>query len=610
MKNAFTTRPELRGTYGAVSSTHWLATGSAMAMMEKGGNAFDAAVCGAFVLHVVEPHLNGPGGEVPIMFWSEKERRSRVLCGQGVAPATATIERFSSLGFNMIPGIGLLPACVPGAFGAWATLLRDYGTMSLREVLEPAIEYATRGYPLVPKIVQAIVAVQHLFRDHWPSSAQVYLPGGVPPAPSELFRNPALAATYSRILQVVEGKSTSREGQIDAAMDCWYRGFVADEIDAFYRGSELMDSSGRPQRGLLSGDDLHRWHPTYEEPVTVDYGNYSVAKCGPWSQGPVLLQQLNLVADQVADLDPTGEAFIHLLAEAGKLSYADRDAWYADPGAINVPLAHLLSRAYSAGRRTLMGKTASAEIRAGAPGGRTPQTNRHEALAREFASGGFLYGAGEPTFADYSSKIWSPTEEVILGDTCQINAIDRFGNVVAATPSGGWLSSSPVVPALGFSLSTRLQTCWLDPAMQNALRPGYRPFTTLSPTLVFANGEPYMACGTPGGDQQDQWQTSFLLRHLVHGMGLQEAIDAPAWHINHFTNSFWPRQVQRNEIKLESRFSLNTIDALRRRGHSVMVGEPWSEGRLSACALERKGGQFLFRAAANPRGMQGYAIVR
>ena len=596
----FTTRPEIRGTFGVAASTHWLATATAMRMLERGGNAFDAAVAAAFTLQVVEPHLNGPGGEVPILLWSEKEKRARALCGQGVAPERATIDAFAGLGLDLIPGTGLLPATVPGAFDAWMLLLRDYGTRGLREVLEPALGYATNGYPLVPRIVQALVAVAPLFRKHWPSSAAVYLANGSVPRPTELFANRALAATYERVLREAEAGNADRERQIEAARAAWYRGFVAEAAGRFYGDRELMDCSGAPHRGLLAADDFARWSAHYEEPLAQPYRGYTVLKCGPWSQGLVLLQQLALLEHlALDDLDPFGSEFVHLVAEAGKLAFADRDAWLGDPKFVDVPVDTLLAGDYAAARARLIGERASDEIRPGSPAGRSPRLPGFaEASSRLMARASATLGIGEPTFAE------------LEGDTCHVDVIDRWGNMVSATPSGGWLSSSPVVPDLGFSVSTRLQMAWLDPSLPGALAPGKRPSTTLSPSLVLRQGEPYLAFGTPGGDQQDQWQLQLLLRHVHHGLNLQEAIDAPAWHINHFVSSFWPRKLERNLITLEGRFDPQVADDLRRRGHRVAVGEPWSEGRLSASSREIRDGRLYLRAAANPRGMQGYAAGR
>jgi gamma-glutamyltranspeptidase/glutathione hydrolase len=361
-----------------------------------------------------------------------------------------------------------------------------------------------------------------------------------------------------------------------------------------------MDCTGTPHSGLLAADDLARWSAHYEEPLAQAYRGYTALKCGPWSQGLVLLQQLAMLEHLGLDgLDPLGPEFVHLVAEAGKLAFADRDAWLGDPKFADVPLDALLAREYAASRARLIGDRASDEIRPGAPAGRAPRLPGFaEISARLMARATAALGIGEPTFA------------ALEGDTCHVDVIDRWGNMVSATPSGGWLSSSPVVPELGFSIGTRLQMAWLDPSLPGALAPGKRPSTTLSPSLVLRGGEPYLALGTPGGDQQDQWQLQLLLRHVHHGMNLQQAIDAPAWHINHFVSSFWPRKLERNLITLEGRFDPIVAEDLRRRGHRVAVGEPWSEGRLSASSRELRDGRLYLRAAANPRGMQGYAAGR
>ena len=287
----FATRPELRGSFGMVASTHWLASGAGMAVLERGGNAFDAAVAAGFVLQVVEPHLNGPGGEVPILAAPAGQGRVLVVNGQGPVPAAATIERFAELGLDLIPGTGLLAACVPGAFGAWMLLLRDHGTLRLREVLEPAIGHAETGFPAIPRIGGAIAAVERMFRTEWPSSAEVWLADGIP-APGTRLRNPALAATWRRLLAEAEAASSTRDGQIEAALAAFYEGFVAETIAGFLATAEVMDVSGRRHQGLLDGDDLAGWRATVEEPVSVDHHGWTVCKTGPWGQGPVLLKQL------------------------------------------------------------------------------------------------------------------------------------------------------------------------------------------------------------------------------------------------------------------------------------------------------------------------------
>ncbi|TFY99833.1 gamma-glutamyltransferase family protein [Ramlibacter rhizophilus] len=608
----FTTRPEIVGTFGVAASTHWLATQTAMGVLERGGNAFDAAAASGFVLQVVEPHLNGPGGEVPILLWSEREGRIESVCGQGPAPAEASPARFRALGLDLVPGIGLLPAAVPGAFGAWLRMLRDHGTWPLEDVLAPAIGYAEHGCPLVPRVVQAIVAVQPLFRDQWQSSAQLWLPGGRVPRPGALFCNPTLAATYKRIVAEARAAGTDRLRQIDAAHESWYRGFVAREIDAFCRETQVFDSTGERHAGLLRREDLARWRATVEAPVTQDFGRFTVAKCGPWSQGLTFLQQIGMLQHRgLANMPVDSAAFVHTVAEAAKLALADRLAWLGDPELVDVPVDALLSPEYLRARAALIGAQASTELRPGAPGGAAARLPDLQAAERTLAVSDTRFGVGEPTFAQLPPVTDWAAHELFVGDTCHIDVIDRHGNMVSATPSGGWLSSSPTIPALGFALNTRLQTSWLDPDLPNTLAPGKRPCTTLSPSLALRDGQPYMVFGTPGGDQQDQWSPAFFLRHAVHGMNLQEAIDAPAWHVDHFPSSFWPRQTVLNRLTLEGRFAPEVVEQLARQGHAVKVGEPWSEGRLSACTREHDAqGRLLLRAAANPRGMQGYAVGR
>ncbi len=610
--SAFTTRPEIRGTFGVAASTHWIASQVALGVLERGGNAFDAAVAAGFALQVLEPHLNGPGGEVPILFWSARERRMQGLCGQGPAPALADAATYRRMGLDLVPGIGLLPATVPGAFGAWLTLLRDHGTWTLADVLRPAIEYARDGHPLVARAVQAIVAVRPLFESEWSSSARVWLPGGRVPRPLENFTNPTLAATYERVCAQAQRQSTDRVAQIDAALDLWYRGFVARTIDAYYTHERVRDTTGERNGGLLRYDDLATWRARYETPVTLDFQRFTVAKFGAWSQGPVFLQQLALLRHAgLEQHSPESAGWMHRVVEAAKLAMADRLAWYGDPDFVDVPLAELLSEPYARGRWERVTESASPHLLPGHPAGRVPKMADLEAASRTLRKSDTRFGIGEPTFAELPPAWEWADHELFVGDTCHVDVIDREGNMVSATPSGGWLSSSPVIPELGFAINTRLQMSWLDDGVPGQVMPGKRPNCTLSPSLALRDGEPYMAFGTPGGDQQDQWQVIFLLRHALHGLNLQEAIDFPSWHINHFPASFWPRETVLNRITLEGRYAKDVVEDLRARGHGVVVGDLWSEGRLTACARERDaGGRWLLKAAANPRGMQGYAVGR
>jgi gamma-glutamyltranspeptidase/glutathione hydrolase len=533
-----------------VASTHWLASQTGMAVLERGGNAFDAAVAAGFVLQVVEPHLNGPGGDLPIVFWSVDAGKPLVLCAQGVAPAAATIERFRSLGHDEIPGTGLLAACVPGAFGGWLLLLEQFGTRPLEEVLAYAIGYADGGYPVVPGITATIERVEPLLRE-WPASAALYLP---PPRAGSVFRSPQLADTWRRVLR-------ESGGTIEGARRAYYEGFVADEIDRFCR----------EHGGLLSGDDLAQWRATLEPPATVEYRGLTVCKTQAWGQGPAGLQQLAIL--EGFDVASLGEAeLVHVVTEAAKLAFADRDASYGD----GADVSELLTEAYAAERRALIADEASGELRPGRA--RLPAGSSNRLLQAH---------AGHP------------------GDTVHLDVADRWGNLVSATPSGGWLQGSPTIASLGWPLGTRAQMFWLEEGLPSSLAPGKRPRTTLSPGLVLRGGEPWLAYGTPGDDRQEQWALHALLRHVDRGLDLQAAVDAPEWHTMHLLASFAPRDWEPRSLYVESRFGDEVIADLRRRGHDVTVTGPWDLGRTTA--VKREGGQLV---AAATRRATGYAVCR
>ena len=466
---AFTTRPEILGTFGVVASTHWIATAVGMSILEKGGNAFDAAVATGFVLQIVEPHLVGPGGDMPAVIYSKKKDKVEVICAQATAPAGATIEHYASEGLTMIPGDGLLATVIPGSFDGWMLMLRDYGTMSVREVLEPAIYYAERGHPVLPRVAATIEGLADFFEKEWPTSYRTWLPGGVAPAPHSNVRNPVLAETWKRVVAEAEAKK-GREAQIEAARDAFYRGFVAEAIQRYLESAEVMDASGSRHKGVLTAQDMAGWSATIEEPLTYDYHDWTIAKIGPWGQGPVLLQCLSLLKGfDLAAMDPAGADFVHTVAEAMKLAFADRDVYYGDPKFSEVPMAHLLSDAYAAERRRLISKEASFDLRPG----KVPGFEQQYDLTMKLLDADSLTGAVyEPTMAHLSEK---------RGDTVHIDVIDRHGNMVSVTPSGGWLQSSPTVPDLGFCLNSRAQMFWLKPGLPTSLMPGKRPRTTLTP---------------------------------------------------------------------------------------------------------------------------------
>jgi gamma-glutamyltranspeptidase/glutathione hydrolase len=395
------------------------------------------------------------------------------------------------------------------------------------------------------------------------------------PEAGGLHRNPQLAETYRRLVAA------------DDPLDAWYRGFVAEEIVGFQE-REWLDSSGERQSGLLAEDDLRDWTPTWEEPLSVDYHGYDVFKAGPWSQAPVFLQQLRLLEEfDLAGLAHAGDEYVHVVTECAKLAFADREAWYGDPDFADVPLAELLSREYADERRRLVGDEASPELHPGSPGGREPR------LAHPVEGAPVAPGVGEPT----------------RGDTVHLDVVDRFGNMISATPSGGWLWGAPVIPSLGFCLGTRAQMFWLEEGLPNSLEPGKRPRTTLSPTIAAREGEPEpcLALGTPGGDQQDQWTLHVFLGHVHHDLDLQAALDAPNHHTEAFPSSFYPRETRPRHVAIEERAGGEAIEGLRRRGHEVEVPGSWTLGRVTAVGREPGG---ILKAGANPRGMQGYAVGR
>ncbi|WP_192964576.1 gamma-glutamyltransferase family protein [Phycobacter azelaicus] len=594
---SFTTRPEIRGSFGVATSTHWIASAVGFGILEKGGNAFDAAVATGLVLQVVEPHLNGPAGDLPAIFHSVRTGKTEVLAAQGPAPAGATIEHYKAQGLSLIPGSGLLSTVVPGAFDGWMLMLRDHGSLSLREVMSPAIDYARDGHPVLPRVANTIADLAEYFAREWPSSAQVWTPGGAAPEANAMFRNPDLAATYQRLVEVGEAAGEDRTTQIDAARTAWAEGFVADAVFDYLSDACVHDGSEQKNRAVLAPADMAGWRAGYEPTLTYDYHGWTVHKTHAWSQGPVLLQGLAILKHfDLGAMDPLGDEFTHTVIEAMKLAYADREAYYGDPAHSEVPMEVLLSDGYNAERAKLITREASLEQRPGrVPGFENLADAYIERASRDF--GVADAAPQEPTMAHLTEK---------RGDTVHLDIIDRWGNMVSATPSGGWLQSNPVIPGLGFPLNSRAQMFWLEEGLPTSLAPGRRPRTTLTPSLAEKDGQ-RLVFGTPGGDQQDQWQLIWFLRFVHHGFDLQQGLDAPLFHTMHFQGSFFPREARPGEMMIEASYEAATIAALRARGHIVTVADPWTVGRLTAALRHADG---TLQAAATPRLMQAYAIGR
>jgi gamma-glutamyltranspeptidase/glutathione hydrolase len=577
----FATRPVLQGTLGMVAAGHYLAAAIGLRLLEAGGNAIDAGVATGFALSLLKPQSVGIGGEAPILIHLAQQNRSVAINGQGWAPRAATIQWFRSHGIRLIPSDGFLPATVPAQFASWCTALQHFGTASLADVLGPTVEMAEAGFPMYAALRNAIAKSAARYTSEWPTSADIYMPGGRIPEEGELIRNPQWASTFKGAIDAsLREAGRGREAAIQAAIDYFYSGPVAQKAVEFSSQNAFVDDSGEAHTGLLSLDDFAdfgRQGTQIEDPAHVTYRGVEVLKCGPWSQGPVFLQQLKLL--EGFDLRALGHNtadYLHIYIECAKLAFADRERYYGDPEFTGVPLGLLLSEDYAAERREMIDeRRANLELRPGAVA---------VAAAR-------------------SGERWP----VVTGDTTHVDAVDRWGNLFAATPSGGWIGSSPVVDGLGFPLGTRGQMFYLDEKHANSLIPGKRPRTTLSPSMALRDGQPWLAFGTPGGDQQDQWSLQFFLNVVDFGMDMQQALDAPSVQSTHFPGSFYPHASDPGGVRLESRIPAEVRDALAARGHKVYEDGAWSHGQVTAVARETNG---VLSGAASPRGRVAYVMGR
>jgi gamma-glutamyltranspeptidase/glutathione hydrolase len=575
-----TVYPMVMGREVMISSEHYLSAAAGARTFTRGGNAIDASIAAVLVEGVVNPHMHTIGGEAPMLIYSAPARRVVAINGNMIAPARATIERYRSLGLSMVPYSGLLAAGVPAAFDAFATALSEFGTMSLAEVLEPALALAQDGFPMhvglagaSPKDVEpqnagagaSLRTFAKKFLTEWPSTGRIYLPDGEVPEIGTIIKNPSLAKFFRRLLDAeAAAKNRGREAALRAAADRFYRGDIAVDIVAH------SDANS----GLLQASDLAAFKTRIETPVSAEYRGVTVHKCGPWSQGPVFLQQLKILEGfGLAAMGHNSTDYIHTVIESAKLAFADREAYYADPEFVDVPIKALVSKDYGDLRRPLIdAHRASMEQRPGDPITMRP--------LRE--------GGGEP-------RVWG-------AGTIHVTACDRAGNMIAITASGGWIPSSPVIEALGFPLGSRMQTFFLEEKHPNALRPGKRPRTTLSPSLAMRGGEPYLTFGTPGGDQQDQWTLQFFLNTIDFEMPLQQAIEAPKFSSAHFPSTFYPHGTRPGVLRIEERVDEKVRAELASRGHLIEIRPPWSEGHVLAVQLDRERG--LLRGGCDPRGQQ------
>ncbi len=592
-----TTRPVIMGRRGVVTAGHYLSAEAGMRIMTQGGNAIDAAAAMCICVNLLEPQSNGIGGEVPTLIYSAKEGKAYAISGMGWSPKSLTIEWCRDNGVDLIPGDGYLPACTPAVIGTWAEALARFGTMSYSQVLEPAIELAEGGFPMYEGLHNALVVNKTKFSEQYPTSGDVYLPGGRVPEVGELFRNIDFANTLKTLCAAEDSaKHRSRVAGIEAVRDAFYQGEIAERITEFISTNAVSDETGATRTALLSFEDIAEWHATVETPISYNYKGLDVHKCPPWTQGPTFVQHLALLdgIDLKAMGHNTGE-YLHTWIETAKLAFADREAYYGDPAFDDVPFDTLLSRKYNEARRRLVGREASMDLRPGDVGKGIPEYALREIgednrLALGMKAG--VIGAGQGHH---------------LGDTTHLDAVDIEGNMVAATPSGGWIGTSPLIPGLGFPIGTRGQMFYLNPERPNALQPRKRPRATLTPSLVTRNGRPWMVFGTPGGDGQEQWTVQFFLNYVEFDMNIQEALDAPTLVSTHFPSSFYPRQSYPGRVTLDPMIPSDAADELRQRGHDVRIwDESWYGGKVMGIRIDEERG--VIQGGAAPKGSIGYAI--
>lgn len=596
--HADTFRPVVRGKRGVVAGGSPLSVEAGLRILQRGGNAVDAGVATILAASVIEFSHFSFGGEVPILI-KLKDQKVVVIEGMGQAPMKATREFFVNRAENsapslttpgqttmpgakragVIPSTGPLAATVPAVLDACVVALDQFGTKTLAEVMEPAIQLAD-GFPLDELRAQYIKTRSPIF-SQWPDAKRIFLPNGEVPKPGDIFVQADLARTLREIVQAErlasKGTRNNRHAGLMAARDYFYRGPIARRIGAY------MQANG----GLLAADDFAKFAARVGQPVETNYRGFEVYKAGFWTQGPALIETLNML--EGFDLKKMGHnspAYIHTLAEALKLAMADRDRYYGDPNFVKIPMAELLSKNYAALRRPLIDE-------------------RHASLAQQ---------PGDPlnmkaVLASAVQTIGRASALPVIeraNDTTCVNVVDKEGNMFSATPSGAWL---PAVVAgdTGVLMGQRLQSSLTDPNSPNVVAPGKRPRITLTPTLVLKDGAPFMVLSTPGGDNQDQALLQVLLNIVEFGMNPQEAVEAPRFDTQHYVSSFDDHEFLPGSLNVESRVSLKTIQELSEKGHKVKVQGEW--GTLSAPTViiyDPKNG--VASAGADPRRSR-YAVA-
>ena len=564
-----TYRPVLRGAEGAISAGHYLASQAGYEVLRAGGNAIDAGVAAGLVLNVVKPHMANLGGEAPIILYDAVRREVVNIDGLGWWPALATVDYFVEHYGGKLPPAGTAASVVPAALDAWLTALARAGTMALEEIVAPARRSAAGGFPVYEEYTEYYTGFGRAFFDDQPTTAAVLAPGGRVPLPGELVRQPALAALFDALLAEAGKRGGSREQGIQAARDYFYKGAPARDMARF------CGETG----GFMTYDDIADYHVRLEPPVVATAWGYAVHVCGPWSQGPVIAQALRLIeAFDLRSMTHNGPRYLHLMLEALKLAFADREAFYGDPQFVDVPMADLLDEAYVRERRRLINETRAWPYLppAGRPRGRI-------GWEREYLADGE-----------------QPRARETAGDTTYLTVMDRHGNIFSSTPSGG----GDFVPPLGVAVSHRGRQSWIEAGHPSAVAPHKRPRLTPNPALVLREGQPVMGIGTPGGDTQVQAMFQTLLNLLVFEMDAQEAVEVSRVMTYSMPISFYPHQANPGWITVEETLPNETIAALERLGHRVRIW-PKMPRKSSVCVVRRLPGGLL-EAGADIRG-ESYA---
>jgi gamma-glutamyltranspeptidase/glutathione hydrolase len=563
-------RPTIMGTRHMIAATQYLAAEAGFRILEAGGNAIDAGVAGGIALGVVQPEFVNVAGVAPIIIYSATERRVFTIPGLGPWPKAITHDHFRKHHGGRIPQ-GILRTVVPAAPDAWITALERFGTMSFGEVAQSAIAFARDGFPVYPLMAEIIAEHEAEYRA-FPSNVALYLPHGRPPLPGEIFLQPELAATLQHMAdQEAAARHRGRAAGLAAARDAFYRGDIAAAIVRFQKDNG----------GFLSAEDLASYRSGFDEPVESQFGDVRLFACGPWCQGPSLLQALNLLdGPELRALGHNSPGYLHRITEAVKLAFADREAWFGDPRFVKVPIEGLLSREYARERRRMIRPDRAWPEMPPAGDPATPAAERPAHAGT----------APAPARAFAAPEL----------DTSHVCTVDRHGNVFAATPSDGSYNA-PVIPELGIIPSPRGSQSWGDPDHPSGVAPGKRPRLTPSPAVAIAPGRMKMPFGTPGGDVQTQAMLQVFLNIELFGMETQEAVEAPRAASYSFPSSFEPHAYHPGLLKLESRLDSAVAQALARLGHRTEWWPDWTWLAGAVCAVVAEEGTGVLKAGADPR---------